>query len=86
MGFYGMTYNIMPLGGMLVGALANLITAPFAIAIGGLAVAAFSAGPAMLNQEVRNLDASLRQVETAPASRTHRPQSSPVRGPHSDLD
>jgi MFS family permease len=64
MGFYGMTYNIMPLGGMLAGTLANLITAPLAIAVGGLAVAAFALGPALLNGEVRNLGARLRQLET----------------------
>ncbi len=77
MGFYGMTYNIMPVGGMLASALANLITAPFAIAVGGLAVAAFAIGPAMTNREVRNLGALLHQVETAAASGTPRQQSSP---------
>ena len=39
MGFYGMTWSIMPLGGMQAGALAQLIEVPFAIAVGGLAVA-----------------------------------------------
>jgi MFS family permease len=78
MGFYGMTYNIMPLGGMLVGGLADLISAPFAIAIGGLAVAAFAIGPAMLKGEVRNLGARLRQVETAAASGLQRPRPSPA--------
>jgi MFS family permease len=78
MGFYGMTYNIMPLGGMLVGALANLITAPFAIAIGGLAVAAFAIGPAMMNREVRDLGTRLRHVETAAASGAQRQQPSPA--------
>jgi len=68
MGFYGMTYNISPLGGMLAGGLADLISAPFAIAMGGLAVAAFAIGPAMLNGEVRNLGTLLRQVETAAPS------------------
>ena len=77
MGFCGMTYNIMPLGGMLVGALAGLITAPSAIAIGGLAVAAFAVGPAMMNREVRNLGARLRQVETATVSGMQRRQPSP---------
>jgi MFS family permease len=77
MGFYGMSYNIMPLGGMLVGALADLITAPLAIAVGGLAVAAFALGPAMMNREVRNLGALLGQVETAAASGTQRQQPSP---------
>ena len=77
MGFYGMTYNIMPLGGMLTSALAGLITAPFAIAVGGLAVAAFAIGPAMMNREVRNLGALLGQVDTATASGTPRPRPSP---------
>jgi MFS family permease len=78
MGFYGMTYNIMPLGGMLVGGLADLISAPFAIAIGGLAVAAFAIGPAMLKGEVRNLGARLRQVETAAASGLQSQRPSPA--------
>jgi MFS family permease len=68
MGFYGVTYNIVPLGGMLAGALANLITAPLAIAVGGLAVAAFAIGPAMMNAEIRNLRTLLRQAETDAAS------------------
>jgi hypothetical protein len=68
MGFSGMSYNIMPLGGMLVGALANLITAPLAIAAGGLAVAAFAMGPAMLNREVRSLGTLLYQGDMAAAS------------------
>ena len=76
MGFYGMTHNITPLGGMLASALADLITVPFAIAVGGLAVAAFAIGPAMTNGEVRNLGALLRQVETALASDTPRPRPS----------
>jgi MFS family permease len=64
MGFYGMTYNLTPLGGMLAGALASLITAPLAIAVGGLVVAAFALGPAMLNQQVRHLGDRLRQTAT----------------------
>jgi MFS family permease len=77
MGFYGMTHNIMPLGGMLAGALADLITAPLAIAVGGLAVTAFALGPAMLNGEVRKLGARLRQIETATAHGAPRQHSSP---------
>jgi MFS family permease len=77
MGFYGMTHNIMPLGGMLVGAMADLITAPFAIAIGGLAVAAFAIGPALSNGEGRDLSTRLRQLETAAASGAQGPQPSP---------
>jgi MFS family permease len=77
MGFYGMTYNIMPLGGMLAGAMANLISAPLAIAVGGMAVTAFALGPALLNREVRNLGARLRQLETETAPDMATRRSSP---------
>ena len=59
MGFFGMTWSVMPLGGLQAGALAAFVTAPFAVAFGGLAVAAFAVGPAMLNPKLRNLDALL---------------------------
>jgi hypothetical protein len=77
MGFYGMTYNIMPVGGILASAMAGLITAPFAIAVGGLAVAAFAIGPAMMNGEIRNLGTLLSQVDAATASGTLRLRPSP---------
>jgi hypothetical protein len=70
MGFYGMTHNMTPLGGMLAGALASLVSAPLAIAVGGLAVTAFAIGPAMMNRQVRHLGILLRQAETAAASAT----------------
>ncbi|MCH7714486.1 MAG: MFS transporter, partial [Chloroflexi bacterium] len=72
MGFYGMTYNIRPLGGMLTGAMASVsfIGVPIAIAIGGVAVAAFAFGPGMANRTLRNLDALLspRPEEARPAT------------------
>ncbi|MCI0824321.1 MAG: hypothetical protein J4N90_06190, partial [Chloroflexi bacterium] len=61
MGFYGMTWSIMPLGAMPSGALATIIGAPFAVALGGLAVMAFAIGPALINSRIRNLGS---QVET----------------------
>jgi len=63
MGFYGMTYNIRPLGGMLTGAAGavSFIGVPIAIAVGGLAVAAFALGPGLANRTLRNLDSLLRQ-------------------------
>ena len=75
MGFLGMTWSIMPMGGMYTGALAGLIGVPIAVATGGLAVSAFALGPALLSRKVRGLDALLRQTETAaaPASPAHRP-------------
>ncbi len=71
MGFYGMTYSIMPLGGMQAGAIASFTGAPFAIAIGGLAVAAFAIGPALINSRVRNLGSLLLQFERGGAPAGH---------------
>ena len=57
MGFYGMTWSIMPLGGLQAGALANVawIGAPFAVAIGGAAVVAFAVAMGVFNGRVREL-------------------------------
>ena len=65
MGFYTMTYSISPLGAMQAGALGSLITVPFAIALGGIAVVAFAVGPAMFSSKVRNLGPTLKQAEMA---------------------
>ena len=64
MGFYGMTWSIMPLGAMPSGALATIIGAPFAIALGGLAVMAFAIGPALFNSKIRNLGSQIETPET----------------------
>ena len=67
MGFYGMTYSIMPLGGFQAGAIASVIGtplgAPIAIAIGGLAVSSFAIGTAIANKRVRGLDSELLKHE-----------------------
>ena len=63
MGFYSMTWSIMPLGGMQAGAIASIIGAPWALVIGGLAVVLFALGPATLNPQVRNLTALVRQFK-----------------------
>ena len=72
MGFYGMTWSLMPLGGMQAGAIASLfgslMGAPIAVTIGGLSVSSFAMGPAMINRRVRNLGALLLQFERAPAA------------------
>ena len=70
MGFYGMTYNIRPLGAMQAGALASVgaIGAPFAVAIGGLAVVTFPVISLLVNKKVRNLSQVLRQAEAARAT------------------
>ncbi len=62
MGFYGMTYNIRPLGGMQAGALASLITTPLAVAVGGLALGGFTIA-ALLSSKVRNLDVIMGEAE-----------------------
>ncbi len=55
MGIYGVTWNIMPLGGLYAGVLAGFIGTPFAIASGGLFVMAFALGTAVFSKQVRNL-------------------------------
>ena len=63
MGFYGMTWSIMPLGGAQAGAIAEFVGVPVAVAIGGALVAAFAIGPALLNAKVRDLGAILEAAE-----------------------
>ena len=63
MGFYGMTWSIMPLGGGWAGSIADYLGAPFAVTIGGLAVIVFAVGPALLNGRVRNIGATLLEAE-----------------------
>ena len=65
MGLYGMTYNIRPLGGMQAGALAGLITAPFAVAIGGLAVVVFAVAAPMFSRDLRRLTGLVQEAESA---------------------
>ena len=64
MGLYGMTWSIYPLGGMQAGALANFIGTPLAVTVGGVAVAAFALGPALLNARIRRLDAGATALAT----------------------
>ncbi|MCE2456210.1 MAG: MFS transporter [Dehalococcoidia bacterium] len=74
MGFYGMTWSIMPLGGMQAGALASFVGVPVAIAIGGGLVAAFALGPALINRQVRNIGSILMQSEQEIQSNGSDPQ------------
>ena len=66
MGFYGMTYSIMPLGGLQAGALASVafIGAPFAVAIGGMAVVLFALATGVFNGRIRQLSGQSRQGES----------------------
>ena len=63
MGFYSMTWSIMPLGGLQAGALANVswIGAPFAVAIGGAAVVLFALATGTFNGRIRELGGVARQ-------------------------
>jgi MFS family permease len=60
MGFYSMTWSIIPLGGMQAGAIASVLGAPWALVIGGLAVVLFALVVATFNPQVRNLTALVR--------------------------
>jgi len=62
MGFYGMTWCTMPLGGMQASVLTSIFTAPIAIAVGGLAVALFALGSGAANSTVRNLSSHLTPI------------------------
>ena len=85
MGFYGMTWSIMPLSGMQAGLVAKYLGTPLvgepygvaiAVAIGGAAVAAFALGPAMVNGNIRNLGAMLMQAaETRESPAAPRPRA-----------
>ena len=63
MGFYGMTWSLTPLGGMEAAFVSGIIGAPIAIAIGGVAVAAFAAGPGLLNRRVRGLGTEIQRAQ-----------------------
>jgi MFS family permease len=63
MGFYSMTWSIMPLGGMQAGAIASTIGAHWALVIGGAAVVLFAIGPATLSSQVRNLTELVRRFK-----------------------
>ena len=75
MGFYGMTWSIMPLGGLQAGALAQFTSAPLALVAGGIAVVAFALGPALLNGRIRNMGGglSLPEAEAAPTDEAATP-------------
>jgi MFS family permease len=53
MGLFAMTWSMMPLGGMFVGGIAALVGTPWAVSIGGFAVAGFAITVALLNPGLR---------------------------------
>ncbi len=56
MGLWGMTFNLLPLGGFYAGLLASYIGASSAVMIGGAAVIAFAVFGAARDRQVRRLD------------------------------
>ena len=70
MGFYGMTFNIRPLGGVQASALASIgaLGAPFALAIGGAAVVVYTIVSVALKRDLRSLDAQGPQASDTAAS------------------
>ena len=77
MGFYGMTYNIRPLGGMQTGAMAALIGAPFALSVGGLAVAVFALVAGLSSRRLRNLDRLINVESEGEENRSEPEQPAP---------
>ena len=74
MGFYGMTWSIMPLGAMYAGGLSGLLGdgsegVPVAVALGGLLVALFAIGPALLNSNVRNVGVLIEEYHVVEPNR-----------------
>lgn len=63
MGFYAMTWSIMPLGGVQTSTLAHFITVPFAVMAGGLAVVVFAIASALKSTELRNLGGEMQELD-----------------------
>jgi len=77
MGFYGMTWSIMPLGGIFAGGLASLFAngsdgVPIAVALGGLLVALFAIGPALLNSNVRSVGIIIEKYQISEPHRSEK--------------
>ena len=56
MGIYGLTWDLMPVGGMIAGAVAEFGGAPLAVAIGGALVAIMALGVALFLPNIRRLE------------------------------
>ena len=78
MGFHGMTWSIMPMGGLYTGGQAGIIGVPIALATGGLIVSAFALGPALINRRLRNRDNLLRETEASAVADRTEPKPTPT--------
>ena len=56
MGFWAMTWNIMPVGGIFLGVVAEGLGAPAAVSIGAVIVLVLVALPAFLRPSIRGLE------------------------------
>ena len=56
MGIYGLTWELMPVGGMIAGAIAEYAGAPAAVVVGGAFVAVMALGIAMFSPNMRRLE------------------------------
>lgn len=53
MGFWGITYSLLPLGGFQAGLIASFMGAPFAVSLGGIAVMTFALVGGTRNSQLR---------------------------------
>jgi MFS family permease len=56
MGIYGLTWELMPVGGLIAGAIAEYAGAPAAVVVGGAFVAVMALGVAMFSPNMRRLE------------------------------
>ncbi len=62
MGFYSITWSLIPLGGLQASQVAHYTSAPIAVIIGGALVVAFAIGIALTSRRVRTLGSSDEEI------------------------
>jgi MFS family permease len=58
MGIYGITHNVGPLGALQAGYIADTVSPPAALIVGGVAIIVFAVGIAYSNRSVRTLQSA----------------------------
>jgi hypothetical protein len=56
MGIYGLAWDIMPVGGLIAGAIAEYAGAPMAVLVGGAFVTATALSVAIFSPNIRRLE------------------------------
>ena len=56
MGIYGLVWELMPVGGMIAGGVAEVAGAPIAVGIGGVMVAAMALAVSVFYPSIRRLE------------------------------